>query len=180
MVIAAMSPLTTGFSVKSAFYSASKTWLGPLAGLVTQSLSHSVTPSPSQDHQRRSLGRLRARGHQQHLRPAIEAPRATQSNLDASLQPVPYSLLNIATRLLGAPIGMVVPASEAQAFSAVCITQSPLLEPAALVQRLAPVQHSAALEVVLVTRGSYRCARCGSTSAFRSSPSESSGSSRYA
>ena len=80
---------------------------------------------------------------------AVAAPRATQSDLDASIQPALRSLLTVATRLLGAPIGMVVPASADQGFSAVCVTQSPLLEPAALVQAMASIHHSAALEVVL-------------------------------
>ena len=56
---------------------------------------------------------------------------STQSRSGAMLKPALERLLRLATRLLGAPVGMIFPATSAQPFPAICIgTESALLKTA--------------------------------------------------
>ena len=82
-------------------------------------------------------------------RKAILSAASTESRFDAALKPALRSLLSLATRLLDAPIAVILPADSAQTFPAVHVTQSAALEPAALIRAIARIQPSPALEVVL-------------------------------
>ena len=82
-------------------------------------------------------------------RSAPALPVSTPSRFDALLKLALGSLLKLAMRVSNAPIGVILPVDSARAFEAVHAMESGILEPIALMQKLAQIQPSAALEVVL-------------------------------